>query len=142
MSADKKWRLVCYDIRDPKRYRKLYKVMRGTGRAVQYSIFRCRLDDRELEQLRWRLAAILDPVDRLLVVDLCHSCASRVISKNHVEGWTERPETFTIVGKQASADGRRTLVTSPQQPSNVAEPAAPDDETGACRMNTQTKPAI
>ena len=54
MSADKKWRLVCYDIRDKKRYRKLYKIMRGTGHAIQYSIFRCRLDDRQLERLKWR----------------------------------------------------------------------------------------
>src|SRR5258708_9289081 len=95
MSADKKWRLVCYDVRDPKRYRRLHKVMKGAGRPVQYSIFRCRLDDREVEQLRWRLAKILDPVDRLLVVDLCPSCASRVISRNHVEGSTEVPCPFT-----------------------------------------------
>ena len=70
MSAEKRWRLICYDVRDPKRYRELYKVMKGIGRRIQYSIFRSRLDDREIEQLRWKLAMILDPVDRLLVVDL------------------------------------------------------------------------
>ena len=102
MSADKKWRLVCYDVRDPKRYRKLYKVMRGVGRRVQYSVFRSRLDDREVEQLRWRLAKILDPVDSLLIVDLCPGCAARVISRNHVEGWTDPPRTCTIVTRQAS----------------------------------------
>jgi CRISPR-associated protein Cas2 len=102
MSAEKKWRLICYDIRDPKRYRKLYKIMKGVARRIQYSVFRSRLDDREVEQLRWKLARILDPDDRLLVVDLCPSCASRVISKNHVEGWTETQDTFTIVRSQAS----------------------------------------
>ncbi len=101
MSADKKWRLVCYDVRDPKRYRKLYKVMRGIGRRVQYSVFRSRLDDREVEQLRWKLAKILDPVDRLLIVDLCPTCAARVISRNHVEGWTDQPRACTIVTRQA-----------------------------------------
>jgi len=53
MSADKRWRLICYDIRDVKRYRKVFRVLRGTGRSVQYSIFRARLDDRQTEQLRW-----------------------------------------------------------------------------------------
>jgi CRISPR-associated protein Cas2 len=101
MSADKRWRLICYDVRDPKRYRELYKVMKGIGRRIQYSVFRSRLDDREIEQLRWKLARILDPVDRLLVVDLCPSCASRAISRNHVEGWTERPAPYTIVMSQA-----------------------------------------
>jgi len=103
MSADKRWRLVCYDVRDPKRYRALYKVMKGVGRRIQFSVFRCRLDDREVEQLRWKLATILDPVDQLLVIDLCPSCASRAISRNHVEDWTEKPASFTIVASQASA---------------------------------------
>lgn len=101
MSAEKRWRLICYDVRDPKRYRSLYKVMKGVGRRIQYSVFRSRLDDREIEQLRWKLAKILDPVDRLLVVDLCPSCASRAISRNHVEGWTEKPPAYTLVTSQA-----------------------------------------
>jgi len=96
MSADKKWRLVAYDVRDPKRYRKVFKILRGTGHSVQYSIFRCRLDDREAEKLRWRLAKVMDPVDRLLVVDLCPGCASKVISRNHVEGWADEPATHLI----------------------------------------------
>jgi CRISPR-associated protein Cas2 len=131
MSADKKWRLVCYDVRDPKRYRRLHKVMKGAGRPVQYSIFRCRLDDREVEQLRWRLAKILDPVDRLLVVDLCPSCASRVISRNHVDGWTEVPCPFTIVNKQAPAhavmvgEPTDTFTRDPEQNANVARKGGP-----------------
>src|SRR5437762_940907 len=102
MSAEKKWRLVCYDVRDPKRYRGLYKLMKAVGRRLQYSVFRAWLDDREIEQLRWKLAKVLDPVDRLLVVDLCPACAARVISRNHVEGWTERPASCTIVNAHAS----------------------------------------
>jgi CRISPR-associated protein Cas2 len=102
MSAEKRWRLICYDVRDPKRYRELYKVMKGIGRRIQYSIFRSRLDDRAVEELRWKLAKILDPVDRLLVVDLCPTCAARAISRNHVDGWTEKPESYTIVTSQAS----------------------------------------
>lgn len=102
MSADKRWRLVCYDIRDPKRYRKAHKILKGVGRPVQYSIFRCRLDDQEIEKVRWELAKVLDATDRVLVVDLCPGCAERVISRNHVEGWTRAPETFRILGGSGS----------------------------------------
>jgi CRISPR-associated protein Cas2 len=117
MSADKKWRLICYDVRDPKRYRSLYKVMKGVGRRIQYSVFRSRLDDREVEQLRWKLAKILDPVDSLVVIDLCPSCASRAILRNKVEGWTEKPSPFAIVTSQA--------------PARVSAPAGTGSENGS-----------
>jgi CRISPR-associated protein Cas2 len=82
---DKRWRLVCYDIRDPKRWQKVYKVMKAHGRPVQYSIFRCCLDHRELERMRWELAKVLDAVDSSLIVDLCPHCAANVKSKNHLD---------------------------------------------------------
>jgi CRISPR-associated protein Cas2 len=109
MSAEKRWRLICYDVRDPKRYRNLYKLMKGVGRRIQYSIFRSRLDDRQVEELRWKLAKVLDPADRLLVVDLCPTCASRAISRNHVEGWTEKPAPYTIVTSQAPPGAERDV---------------------------------
>jgi CRISPR-associated protein Cas2 len=112
LSADKRWRLVCYDVRDPARYRKLYKVMRGAGRTVQYSIFRCRLDDRQVQELRWKLARILSPEDRLLIVDLCPTCAHRVVSKNHVDDWAVEPESFVIAGVQAPGSAAPTRASS------------------------------
>ena len=33
--------LVCYDIRDDKRLRKVHKTMRDFGDHLQYSIFEC-----------------------------------------------------------------------------------------------------
>lgn len=39
--------LVAYDIRDPKRLRKIYVKMRGYGEAIQYSVFLCRLSKTE-----------------------------------------------------------------------------------------------
>lgn len=97
MSLDKRWRLVCYDVRDPKRYREVYKIIKGCGRRLQYSVFRCHLDEREAAQLRWRLAKVMATEDRLLIVDLCPHCAGRVIARNHVAGWTEAPATFEVL---------------------------------------------
>ena len=109
MSADKRWRLVCYDIRKPARWRKVYKLVRGAGEPVQYSVFRCRLDDRETEKLKWQLAQVMEPEDALLVIDLCPKCASNVVARNHVEGWELKPQAFRIIGgapkaKQAPLD--------------------------------------
>lgn len=50
--------LVCYDICEPKRLRKVYRTMRGYGEHWQYSVFRCELT----EQRRVRLMARLDEV--------------------------------------------------------------------------------
>lgn len=98
MAGRSRWRLVCYDIRDPARWRKVYKIVKGCGERVQYSIFRCRLDQAQVERLRWDLAKVMASEDALLIIDLCPSCASNVISKNHVEGWEDRVPTFRIVG--------------------------------------------
>lgn len=103
MSADKRWRLVCYDIRKPARWRKVYKIVRGAGEPVQYSIFRCRLDDRETEKLKWQLSQVMAPEDSLLVIDLCPKCASNVVARNHVEGWDVKPPSFRIIGSGGSA---------------------------------------
>jgi CRISPR-associated protein Cas2 len=113
MSADKRWRLICYDIRKPARWRKVYKLMRGAGEPVQYSIFRCRLDDRETEKLRWQLAEVMAEDDSLLIIDLCGKCASNVVARNHVEGWNVKPSAFRIIGGERDQK---------QVPVNVARP--------------------
>lgn len=98
MSIEKRWRLVCYDVRDERRYRKVFKIVKGAGEPVQYSIFRCQLDDREAERLRWRLAQVMAPEDALLIVDLCPSCSHKVVVRNHIDGWTMTPPTFRVIG--------------------------------------------
>jgi CRISPR-associated protein Cas2 len=98
MSADKRWRLICYDIREPARWRDVYKIVRGRGHRVQYSIYRARLDDLQVERLRWELARVMAAEDALLIVDLCPTCATNVISRNHVDGWQEQIAPFRVIG--------------------------------------------
>lgn len=102
MSADKRWRLICYDIREPARWREVYKIVRGRGHRVQYSIYRARLDDLQVERLRWELARVMAVEDSLLIVDLCPTCATNVISRNHVEGWQEPISPFLVIGGTAT----------------------------------------
>lgn len=51
--------LVCYDIADEKRLRRVFKVMRGYGDHLQYSVFECQLTAMDLVKLRAELAAII-----------------------------------------------------------------------------------
>lgn len=107
MATDRRWKLVCYDVRDPGRWRKVHRIVRGHGSRLQYSVFRCRLDDRGTERLRWELAKVMLEEDRLLIVDLCPRCSGRVVSSGAGAGWDDEAPTFLIVGpptRQAPAD--------------------------------------
>lgn len=43
--------IVAYDICDPKRLRKVFRLMRGYGDHLQFSVFRCELTDKERVEL-------------------------------------------------------------------------------------------
>ena len=63
--------LVCYDVADEKRLRKVYKKMRGFGDPMQYSVFRCELSPTERQVMKEALWSILNwEHDRVMLVDL------------------------------------------------------------------------
>jgi CRISPR-associated protein Cas2 len=62
---------VCYDIRDPKRLRRVHRLMKAYGEAWQYSVFFCTL--RAIDRVRLENAAreLLNlKEDQVLIVDL------------------------------------------------------------------------
>ena len=97
MAESKNWYLVCYDIRDPKRWRKAYKLLQGYGESVQFSIFRCWLNQRDREKLRWELEQVLAAEDKILLAGLCHRCVERVHRCNRSGAWAEDQERFRVV---------------------------------------------
>jgi CRISPR-associated protein Cas2 len=63
--------IVTYDICNPKRLRKVFKLMRGYGDHLQLSVFRCELSRRELIELKARLSAVIHyHHDQVLFVDV------------------------------------------------------------------------
>jgi CRISPR-associated protein Cas2 len=63
--------VVTYDIADPKRLRKVFKLMRGYGDHLQLSVFRCELNPRELVELRAELSAVIHhEEDQVLFADV------------------------------------------------------------------------
>lgn len=63
--------IVSYDVSCPKRWRKIYRVMRGWGERIQFSVFRCELSPRELVELRSKLVFLIHhDEDQVLFVDV------------------------------------------------------------------------
>lgn len=63
--------LVAYDISDPKRWRRVFKLMHGYGEWLQLSLFRCRLTEARHGKLLRALAHRIEAdEDRVLVADL------------------------------------------------------------------------
>lgn len=96
MSSHRHWHLVMYDIRDPARWRRAYRLLQGYGLRLQYSVFRVRGTQLQVERMRWELEKILSSEDDLLIIPLCVSCAARVESRN--KDWPEEDPPFRIIG--------------------------------------------
>ena len=63
--------VVAYDIGDPKRWRRVFKVMKGYGRWLQLSVFHCRLDGGRRADLALALDELIEPAaDHVLILDL------------------------------------------------------------------------
>jgi CRISPR-associated protein Cas2 len=63
--------LVCYDIRDDKRLRRVFRTMRDFGDHLQYSIFECQFTPIDLAKCRHTLSQIIKHnEDQVLFVDL------------------------------------------------------------------------
>lgn len=63
--------LVCYDIRDPKRLRRVHKTMKGYGESWQYSVFFCVLKDIDRVRMQTDLETHMNlRDDQALIIDM------------------------------------------------------------------------
>ncbi|TDU67130.1 CRISPR-associated protein Cas2 [Prosthecobacter fusiformis] len=63
--------LVCYDIANDRRLRKVFKTCRNYGNHLQYSIFECELNPREKARLETELKDLIKhDEDQVLFVSL------------------------------------------------------------------------
>ena len=68
---DQRLYIVAYDISHPKRWRRIFKLMKGYGEWVQLSVFQCRLTPKQHAEL----IALLDGMihhteDHIILMDL------------------------------------------------------------------------
>jgi len=52
--------IVCYDICEPKRLRRVYQTCRAFGEHLQYSVFRCDLTPRRRAEMVAALDRVID----------------------------------------------------------------------------------
>lgn len=63
--------IVTYDIADPKRWRRVFKLMEGFGEWLQLSVFQCRLPAvRHAELVQLLDGIIHHDEDHILLVDI------------------------------------------------------------------------
>lgn len=63
--------LVTYDVACPKRWRRVYRILKGYGDWMQLSVFRCTLEERRRRRMERELREVFDvDEDRLLVSKL------------------------------------------------------------------------
>jgi CRISPR-associated protein Cas2 len=63
--------VVAYDISDQKRWRKIFKLMKGYGRWLQLSVFHCRLDGGRRAEMAMALERLIDATeDHVIILDL------------------------------------------------------------------------
>lgn len=75
--------IVTYDIADPRRWRRVFKLMHGYGEWLQLSVFQCRLSRSRVVDLTAKLeSAIAMAEDHVMIVDvgLAEGCEPRVRS--------------------------------------------------------------
>jgi CRISPR-associated protein Cas2 len=69
--ADERLYIVTYDITDQRRWRRVFKIMKGYGQWLQLSVFQCRLTARRRADMSARLEKeIHHRDDHILIVDV------------------------------------------------------------------------
>ena len=63
--------LVCYDISDAKRWRRIFRAMKGYGEHWQYSVFFCVLKEIDRVRMQSELEAELNlKADQCIIINL------------------------------------------------------------------------
>lgn len=90
--------LVSYDITDDRRRARIFKLLRGWGERVQFSVFCCQLNPRERHSLVGELKARMNnDEDQTLFVDAGPVGGERPIPEINYVGKVWQPEQRTQV---------------------------------------------
>lgn len=97
MAMDERLYIVTYDISNPRRWRRVFKLMHGYGDWLQLSVFQCRLTAKRHVELVAALSEIIHHTeDHVLLLDL---------------GGTDRVELrVTSLGKSFAPVAREPII--------------------------------
>ena len=90
--------IVCYDISDPKRLRRVATACEDFGVRRQYSVFLARLSRTDYVRLRSRLHEIIDPQqDQVQFMPLCAKCANGIEALGRPTEATDARDVVMVV---------------------------------------------
>jgi CRISPR-associated protein Cas2 len=73
--------IVAYDISNDRRRTKVHKTLKSYGEWTQFSLFECRLTEKDYTKLRLRLEKLLNPeTDAVRFYFICGNCEGKVES--------------------------------------------------------------
>ena len=90
--------IVCYDVREPKRLRRVHRTMLGYGDPLQYSVFICDLSQSERLLMEESLRVVIHlPEDYVHIVDL-GPVGGRASTRIRTLGGAAPPAPRTVPG--------------------------------------------
>ncbi|MCC6299418.1 MAG: CRISPR-associated endonuclease Cas2 [Anaerolineales bacterium] len=90
--------LVVYDISNDKRRTKLHNVLLDYGTPVQYSVFECHLDPKNLSKMKKAVTRVIRKrKDNVRFYALCADCEKRIeSSRPHEVNMSEPKDTMVV----------------------------------------------
>jgi len=93
----KQFVLIVYDISNDKRRTKLHNVLLDFGTPVQYSVFECLLDEKNLSKMKKASARVIRPKkDHVRYYYLCAECVSKTETTRKEEVHSVEPNTLVV----------------------------------------------
>lgn len=98
MDKELQFVLVVYDISNDKRRTKLHNLLLDFGTPVQYSVFECRLIEKDIKKLKTAVRRLIRPrKDNLRFYYLCADCVDRMESSRPGEVNKSEPPKVMVV---------------------------------------------
>ena len=82
MQVVKLW-VISYDIKNDRTRRKVHDILKNHGERVQFSVFECRLNNKEFEFLRSLVKPMLEREDSIRWYPLCKWCADKILCRGN-----------------------------------------------------------
>ena len=71
--------VVSYDVESDKRRTKIAKALEDFGQRVQFSVFECRLNPKDMVRMQARVEDLINrKTDSLIIYRLCESCTQEI----------------------------------------------------------------
>lgn len=81
--------LISYDVSSDKHRQKIAKTLLDYGERVQFSVFECDINEKELKRLVSKLTKLIENSDSIRYYRLCSACRNKTIVTGRSENYIE-----------------------------------------------------